>query len=240
MPKDRSETRRGPRVTGQPYIDTSILRGGRASPERERADENKHGVPRDVAGKTPGGGTRHHCPQRGQHTSDLLCLKKGCMIKCTGCGICISRYNGAKCRACAARETARLREEKEAREAQRKTDAKHAKKGKSPQVKFFLASYPSGIRKRTGRVGMRTLGRSFRRSRSQDYGRFSRSQLSGEESVDYDEMDEDESEWEGVQEDVDRQEDNETTAKEAHHLQLLEEEATLQRKIRESLLNLLS
>ncbi|KAK1580117.1 uncharacterized protein LY79DRAFT_521403 [Colletotrichum navitas] len=239
MPKDRSEKRRGPQVTGQPYIDTSILHGGRASPERERTDENKHGVPRDLAGKTPGGRDRHHCP-KGGHSSDLICLKKGCMIKCAGCGIRISRYSGAKCRACAARETGRLREEKEARDAQRKMDAKFAKKGKSPKIKFFLAPYSSGIRKRTGRVGMRTLGRSSRRSRSQDYDRFSRPQLSGEESVDYEEMVEDENEWEDVQDDVDRQEENETTAKEAHRLQLLEEEATLQRKIRESLLNLLS
>ncbi|KAK1980705.1 hypothetical protein LZ30DRAFT_782548 [Colletotrichum cereale] len=236
MAKDRSEKRSGPRVEGQPFIDTSILHGGRTSPKRARTDENKYGVPRDVAGKTPGGRDRHHCPQNG-HSSDLICLKKGCMIKCAGCGIHISRYSGARCRGCAARETGRLREEKEAREAKRKMEAKLAKKGKLPVANVFLAPRPSGIRKRTGRVGMRALGRSSRRS--QDPGRRSSSpQLSGEESADYDEMAKDEDEWEGVQEDVNLQDD--TAAKEAHYQQLLEEEAVLQRKIRESLLNLLS
>ncbi|KAK1972461.1 hypothetical protein LY78DRAFT_676076 [Colletotrichum sublineola] len=237
MVKDRTLKRSGPQVAGQPAIDTSILHGGRPSPERERADENKHGVPRDVAGKTPGGKDRHHCPASG-HKSDLICLKKGCMIKCAGCGIQISRYSGAKCRACAARETGKLRKEKEAREAQRRIDARLSKKGKSPMAKFFLAPHPSGIRKRTGHVGMRALGHPS--ERSQDYGRRSPDpQLSGEESVDYDEMAEDEDEWEDAQ-DVDRQDDDDTAAKKAHYQQLLEEDVILQRKIRESLLNLLS
>ncbi|KAK2040808.1 hypothetical protein LZ31DRAFT_34051 [Colletotrichum somersetense] len=240
MPKDRSEKRSGPRLAGQPHIDTTILHGGRDLPERERGDENKHGVPREVAGKTPGGRDRHHCP-KGGHSSDLICLKKGCMIKCAGCGIRVSRYSGAKCRACAARETGRLREEKEAREAQRRMDAKFARTGKLPKAKFFHAPHPSGIRKRTGRVGVRALGRSSRRA--QEYGRFSSPQLSDDESVDYDAMVEDEDEWKDVQEGVDRQDDDyndDTAAREVRYLQLLEEDAALQRKIRESLLNLLS
>ncbi|KAK2004433.1 hypothetical protein LX36DRAFT_432738 [Colletotrichum falcatum] len=240
MPKDRTERRNGPQVEGQPAIDTSILYGGRAETERERALENKQGVPRDVAGKTPGGRDRHHCPQ-GAHSSDIVCLKKGCMVKCATCGIHISRYSGAKCRACAARKTGRLREEKQARQAQRKLDAKLARSGKSPKAKSFLAPQASGIRKRAGRVGVRALARGSSR-RSRGHGRrFSSPRLSGEESVDsgYDEMSEDECEWEDAEGDVDSQ-DDETAAREAHYMQLLEEEAALQRKIRESLLNLLS
>ncbi|GKT61631.1 hypothetical protein ColTof4_02735 [Colletotrichum tofieldiae] len=241
MAKDRSIKRNGPQLPNQPEMDTSILHNGEDSPKRERGPENKHGLPREVPGKTPGGKIRHHCPMKG-HSSDFHCLKKGCMIKCTDCGIRISRFSGAKCLPCNAREAGRRREEKDARKAQERIDAKLLKKGKMPAskngglAKMLLAPHPSGIRKRTGRVGERAPGRCSPCSRDSALPSSS-PQLSGEEFVDHDEMAEDEDEWEDIREDDN---DQENTADETRYQRRMEEDAALQRKIHESLLKLLS
>ncbi|KZL79355.1 hypothetical protein CI238_01349 [Colletotrichum incanum] len=242
MAKDRSITRNGPQLPNQPEIDTSMLHNGKNSPKRERGTENKHGLPREVPGKTPGGKDRHHCPMKG-HTSDVRCVKKGCMIKCADCGIRISRFSGARCLPCNARETGRAREEKNAREIQKKIDAKLVRKGKMPaskngsMAKMLLAPHPSGIRKRTGRVGERAPGRFS--LRSPDSGRpFSSPQLSGDQFVDHDEIAGDEDDREDIQEDDDDQEN--FTADETQYGRRMEEDAALQRKIRESLFKLLS
>ncbi|GKT45313.1 uncharacterized protein ColSpa_05494 [Colletotrichum spaethianum] len=243
MAKDRSVKRNGPQIPDQPGIDTSILYGGKKSPEIERRPENRHGLPRDMPGKTPGGKDRHHCSRKG-HTSDFRCVKKGCMKKCPDCGTWTSSLNGSRCIPCRARETRRMRDEKDDRIEQEKADAKLAKKGKPTasksgvMAKMLLAPQPCGIRKRVGRVGERAPGRFSRGSLDSGRRSPSPSQLSDEESAGHDETATDEDEWEGITEDVDHQ--DYVTADEAQYQRRMEEDAALQDKIRECLLKLLS
>ncbi|CCF42528.1 hypothetical protein CH063_00430 [Colletotrichum higginsianum] len=253
MAKDRTTKRTGPQVGRQPSIDINIL-DGEYSAEKERSTENRHGVPREVPGKTPGGGDRHHC-KRFAHKSDLQCLKKGCVVLCAECGQMISMLNGGNCRTCksAATEAERKRKEAKAREEkERKQIEKYGKVRKSKGVaKFLLAPRPSGIRKRTGRVGARALGRPSRRSqtprlrsssrelREEDFVNFYGMEMDLDD--DMDDMDDDDG-WKDIreeEEDVDRPDDI-ATDDDDQYQRRVEQDAALQHRIRESLHKLLS
>ncbi|WQF85757.1 hypothetical protein CDEST_10771 [Colletotrichum destructivum] len=255
MAKDRTTNRTGPHVGSQPSIDINILDGENIT-ERERSNENRHGVPRDVPGKTPGGKDRHHCKRFG-HKSDLICLKKGCLVLCAECGRMISMLNGGNCWSCKSAATEAKRNRKKAKaleEKEKKEIEKYGKVRKSKGVaKFLLAPRPSGIRKRTGRVGARALGRPSRRSQTPRLRSSSR-ELREEDFVnlygmdmdldnDMDDDMDDEDGWKDIreeeEEDVDRP-DEIAPDDDDQYQRRLEQDAALQNRICESLHKLLS
>ncbi|TQN74077.1 hypothetical protein CSHISOI_01361 [Colletotrichum shisoi] len=264
MAKDRTSNRTGPDVGRQPSIDTSIL-GGDDTTERERSNENRHGVPRDVPGKTPGGKDRHHCRRFG-HKSDLMCLKKGCLVFCAECGQMISMLNGENCWSCKSAATESKRNKKKANaleEKEKKEVEKYGKARKSKGVaKFLLAPRPSGIRKRTGRVGARALGRPSRRSqtpclrsssrelREEDFVNLYGMDVDLDVDVDMDlddnmDDDMDDDGWKDIREEEEEEEDVDRPDDIApddvvQYQRRLELDSALQHRIRESLHKLLS